>query len=104
MTPEPTHMDISEFRRLGYLQEVNRRFFHPLGLALSVNVDDDGTESLGPMLTDDDSEGWYYGDSVWHDPAFPRRAAWIDAAWELRRAAREKALGYMVQPPNDPRP
>lgn len=30
-------MDVEEFRELGYLQEVNRRVLHPLGLALSVN-------------------------------------------------------------------
>jgi hypothetical protein len=34
------HMDIAEFRELGYLQEVNRRVLHPLGLALEVTVMD----------------------------------------------------------------
>jgi hypothetical protein len=29
-------INIKEFREKGYLQEANRRFFHPLGLALSV--------------------------------------------------------------------
>lgn len=29
-------IDIKEFRELGYLQEVNRLFFHRLGLALEV--------------------------------------------------------------------
>lgn len=32
------HLDIAEFRSLGYLQEVNRQFFHPLGLAFEVVV------------------------------------------------------------------
>jgi len=31
-------MKIQEFRELGFLQEVNRLFFHPLGLALEVVV------------------------------------------------------------------
>lgn len=34
------HMPISEFRGEGYLQELNRRFLHPLGLALEVTVMD----------------------------------------------------------------
>lgn len=38
MTPE--RIDIAEFRALGFLQEVNRLFFHPLGLALEIVVDD----------------------------------------------------------------
>jgi hypothetical protein len=29
-------MDIGEFLEKGYLQEANRLFFHPLGLALTV--------------------------------------------------------------------
>lgn len=29
-------IDIKEFRAIGFLQEVNRQFFHPLGLALEV--------------------------------------------------------------------
>jgi hypothetical protein len=28
-------MSGDEFREKGYLQEVNRRFFHPLGIALA---------------------------------------------------------------------
>lgn len=31
-------MDAAEFRRLGFLQEANRLFFHPHGLALSVRI------------------------------------------------------------------
>lgn len=33
-------MPVNEFRDDGYLQEVNRRFLHPLGLALEVTVVD----------------------------------------------------------------
>jgi hypothetical protein len=32
-------IDIKEFVEKGYLQEVNRRFFHPLVMALEVNCD-----------------------------------------------------------------
>ena len=40
-------IDIKEFRAKGFLQEVNRKFFHPLGLALEVVVDQNGSERLG---------------------------------------------------------
>lgn len=39
-------MKIREFREFGFLQEANRLFFHPLGLALEVIVSDKG-DSLG---------------------------------------------------------
>ena len=43
-------MDIKEFRSEGYLQEVNRRFFHPLGMALYINKEADGRERLGGIF------------------------------------------------------
>lgn len=33
------YMDPHEFRTLGYLQEVNRQFLHPLGLALEMTLE-----------------------------------------------------------------
>ncbi len=44
---EIERIDIKEFREKGYLQEVNRRFFHPLGLALEIIIKDDKIERLG---------------------------------------------------------
>lgn len=39
-SPIINRIDIKEFRRIGFLQEVNRQFFHPLGLALEVVTED----------------------------------------------------------------
>jgi len=51
-------MPIKEFREFGFLQEVNRQFFHPIGLALEVLVDEDGNEYLGGVWDcRDDPEG-----------------------------------------------
>ena len=36
---EVKKMSIKEFREKGFLQEANRLFFHPLGLALEISVD-----------------------------------------------------------------
>src|ERR1700744_1597768 len=37
MSNEIKYMDIDEFADDGFLQEANRQFFHPLGLALEVS-------------------------------------------------------------------
>lgn len=53
-----SRMDIAEFRQRGYLQEANRLFFHPLGLALEVIIELDGSERLGGIWDyRDDPEG-----------------------------------------------
>lgn len=46
-TDEVEYIDIQKFREEGYLQELNRQFLHPLGLALEVVIEEDGTETLG---------------------------------------------------------
>lgn len=86
-------MDIAAFRADGYLQELNRRFLHPLGLALEVIVNDDGSEQFGGVWDyRDDPEGMAYGevDAI--------KAARVDEIWASRQPAREASLGFMVQP------
>jgi len=54
-------IDIKEFREKGYLQELNRRFLHPLGMALEIKQEDDGTETLGGIWDyREDEEGIYF--------------------------------------------
>lgn len=90
---EIKRMDIAEFRREGYLQELNRRFLHPLGLALEVAVEDDGTERLGGIWDcRDDPAGVYYGEIDW--PKFDR----IERLWREREPGRVARIGDMVQP------
>jgi len=58
MSDHIKRIDIKEFREAGYLQEANRQFFHPLGLALEVVISDDGTEKIGGIWDyRDDPEG-----------------------------------------------
>lgn len=66
MTEEIKRIDIKEFRAKGFLQEANRLFFHPLGLALEVIIDDDtGKESLGGIWDyREDPEGMFYGNNL----------------------------------------
>ena len=58
--PELKYMNIKEFVDEGYLQEANRQFFHPLGLALEIKTGNDGAEPWylsGVWDNRDDPEG-----------------------------------------------
>ena len=58
MSDEIKKMNINEFRTKGYLQELNRAFLHPLGLALEISIDDNGTEKISGIQDHrDDPEG-----------------------------------------------
>jgi hypothetical protein len=58
-------IDIKEFRSEGFLQEVNRKFFHPLGLALEVIIEKDGTAKLGGIWDyREDPEGNFFSEDV----------------------------------------
>ena len=90
---EIKRIDIAEFREQGYLQELNRRFLHPLGLALEIVVDDDGDERLGGIWDyRDDPEGIYYGDLDW------QKYNAVEQRWREREPERVARIGYMVQP------
>jgi hypothetical protein len=92
---EIKRMDIAEFRDAGYLQEVNRRFFHPLGLALEVEIDKDGKEHLSGIWDyRDDPEGMIYEG----DLPDAQKAEHIRRIELGRVTARIDALGYWVQP------
>lgn len=65
MGEEVKRIDIKEFREKGYLQEANRLFFHPLGLALEIVIDDNDNYSLGGVWDyRNDPEGMFFGDSM----------------------------------------
>lgn len=93
------YMDIAEFRAAGYLQELNRQFLHPLGLALEVVTDPDGTERLGGVWDyRDDGEGIRYAPGVL-DAGQADRVSQARLRMALSRIA---ALGYVVQPVDAP--
>jgi hypothetical protein len=56
-------LSLKDFVELGYLQELNRQFLHPRGLALAVIQDKDGTIKFGEIWdARDDIEGWQFDD------------------------------------------
>lgn len=90
------YMDIKDFREQGYLQEVNRLFFHRLGLALEVTLAPDGTEYISGVWDERDSTS-----GITYLPPAPdkEKADRIEAALRIFGSARKKELGYDIQPP-----
>lgn len=60
-TKKIKRMNIKEFREKGFLQEANRLFFHPLGLALEINIYDNKDCTLSGIWDyRDDPEGMLF--------------------------------------------
>lgn len=94
---EVRRMSIREFREKGFLQEVNRRFFHPLGLALEVVIEDDGSERLGAIWDyRDDPEGMLFGDLT--RPESREKADYVERLWDEKAKVRVEQYGFVVQP------
>lgn len=95
MTEPIKKMSPREFRELGYLQELNRRFLHPLGLAIEIALDGDGVERFGGVWDyRDDPEGLIFAPGV----IDPDKALRIQMEAERKKAARKKLLnGHFVQ-------
>ena len=98
-------MNIKEFCDEGYLQEVNRQFFHPLGLALGVEgPNDPNADQMWDLHSvwdyRDDPEGMqfdYRGGT--NDPEEAARKAANVRAQQLKlQNSRFKALGFLVEP------
>ena len=95
MADEIKRIDIREFSSLGFLQEANRQFFHPLGLALEVNIGEDGIETLGVWDYRDDPEGILFGGK-----ALPskEKAENVKRIYDEKAKERIERYGYIVQP------
>ena len=102
MEHQPDRMDIKDFREYGFLQELNRQFLHPMGMALEVEIDDNGNEYLGGIWDyTDDEEGIYY-DIENRDyekvMEMKRKREFVDGFREDKEEARKKKLGFIIEP------
>jgi len=96
---EINRIDIAEFRSHGYLQELNRQFLHPLGLALEVIVNDDGKETLGGIWDyRGDEEGIAYGKDMTEHEKWLENSNRIIEEQKQKRHTRERLLGFYIQP------
>lgn len=93
----PTMDDLDKFREEGYLLEVNRRFFHPLGLALFIVYDTDTGQPLRLGVYDwrHDLEGCVFDQFT---PQDKENVAKIEREWEKHAAVRQEKFGFVVQP------
>ncbi len=72
-------MTLKEFQALGFLQELNRCFLHPLGLAMAVKIEGEGTinsavEFSGIWDCRDDPEGIMFEPSDVASATFAKNA------------------------------
>ena len=88
-------LDAATFRDDGYLQEANRGFFHPLGLALAMTPEPmDGSVAILTVWDfREDPEGIRF-----EGGGLAQKAARVALLADARRPVREKALGYWQQP------
>lgn len=98
-------MSIKEFREKGYLQELNRCFLHPLGLAMEVKVDEDGTETFGCIWDERDDPGGIIFDiensDVDRQIAFDKKKAFIEHERYRRDPVRRRVVGFVLEPVRD---
>ncbi len=96
MADDPKEINLKEFRDFGYLQEVNRRFFHPLGLALI--MDCEGEDESQARLAIQDfrhlNEGHRFPESL----ISIQKAERIQDELDMRKNYRTQALGWAEQP------
>ena len=99
MSDDIKRIDIKEFRESGLLAELNRAFLHPLGLALEIIVEDDGTEKLGGIWDyRDDPEGILYDKD--HFPTEKCKNA--QKIMKQKHEQRIKTLGFIYQDVDNP--
>lgn len=95
----------------GLLFEINRRILHPLGLALSVDVPDNGTaleQDFGVIQIVDmreDPEGVCFEDATYLEGKAKLKTFLEKSQFQERLMSRRTRLGYVVQSmPPDPEP
>lgn len=96
-------INIKEFREKGYLQELNRRFLHPLGLALEVSIDDaNGIEKLNGIWDyREEDDGLIYdisNSNIQREDKFKEKKKFIDEEFEKRCKIRKEKLGFDIEP------
>lgn len=87
-------MSVKEFREMGGLQEVNRCFLHPRGLALEVTVDNDGNECFGEIWDyRDDPEGLFFGEGMIDES----KIEIFEDLYKSKEATRKRFVGSAIQ-------
>lgn len=93
---------LKSFVKKGYLQELNRRFLHPLGLALEISIDNNNNEMLSGIWDyRDNNEGIYYDINNSDDKRknrFKNNKSFINNELKVRSKNRKELLGFDIEP------
>lgn len=88
------YMNLDLFQQDGYLQEVNRLFFHPLGMALEFTRTANGEVYFSGIRDGrDDPEG-----IIFDPPPDSAIAAKIGTELERAKSYRRRHIGFGIQP------
>lgn len=97
-------INIKEFREKGYLQELNRLFLHPIGLAMAIGINEHGEEFFNGIWDyRKDAEGIYYdlkNSNEERISKFLKNEKFIKLEIEKRRSKRIDLLGDNIEPIN----
>jgi hypothetical protein len=96
-------MEVEEFMSIGLLQELNRQFLHPRGLAIEVRVEEgrNGEEfySFGRIWDyRSDPVGIVFGDEVVNSPGFMEKFERVKQMFLDKQDVRIKSFGWSIQP------
>ncbi len=101
MAEKIKRINIKEFREKGYLQELNRRFLHPLGLALEVIIVG-SEEKLGGIwdYREDDEGIWYDFQNADRErmEMAVKKCNSVKKEMEKKFPKRIKKLGFDIEP------
>lgn len=93
------YIDLGEFRDQGYLQELNRQFLHPLGLAMELRQTANGQWEFGGIWDyRKDVEGLYYSGGTLRSKEACEKEKRIAAELVARIPIRRRILGFFIQP------
>jgi hypothetical protein len=91
-------ISLKEFQNLGFVQEINRQFLHPRGLALSLIYDDENEtyEFDGILDFRDEKDGTVFADLT--TERHTEKAKTVQDALDKNTQERMKNFGWVIQP------
>lgn len=93
------YMKIKEFRKLGLLQEINRCFLHPMGLALEIVKEENGNEEFGKIWDfRDDPEGMMFGNDFSNNENALICKETVAKMFNEKKVVRNANFGWHIQP------
>ena len=95
---DPVIIPASELIALGYVQEANRKFFHPRGIALAVDPTVTGGFYAQFYDARDDPEGYYFAKETLNTSEARRKADNMAERMLIHSSARINLFGYPIQP------